>query len=220
MRAWRMNNQATSLNIGFFVYKCFPAESTPCHYTWLPLLSWSDSSKIFVKVIMKFTWFWKNPLWWSRPSWKSMKNACCHFCTRQASNLKCCLRENPNGFPIKMIMHMLEKCKLVQFLYIELIKQHKFDLQPLFTCLMGHTIELKVCLYSYRDGAKCESTFLISPERSAMQNPRKVKPSVPDSFVHIDLKPLTEDFMKNCATPCKKCVNVQNQTQWWLNKDE
>jgi len=136
------------------------------------------------------------------------------------ATLKCCLRENPNGFPIKTIMHMLEKCKLVRSLHIELIKQHKFDLQPLFTCLMGHTIELKVCLYNYRDDAECETTFLISPERSTMQNPRKVKPSVPDSFVHIDLKPFMEDFMKNCATPCEKCVNVQNQTRWWLDKDE
>jgi len=134
------------------------------------------------------------------------------------TSLKCCLRENPDGFPMKTMVDMIKKCHRLRSLHIELIDEHKFALRPLVTCLKGHTIELKVCLYNSRHDVESETTVLISPDQNALQvqNQRNdVFHSVPDNFVRIDT-PQSQGFVTDEATPCEAFIDLDNQELWHL----
>jgi len=132
------------------------------------------------------------------------------------TSLKCCFRENPTGFPMKTMVQVLEKCRVVRYLHIELMAEHKFGLQPLVTCLKGHTIELKRFLYNSRNDAESEMTILISPDRNApqVQNHRnQIFHSVSDNFVRIDM-PQSPGFVTDEATPCEAHIDLENQELW------
>ncbi len=132
------------------------------------------------------------------------------------TSLKCCFRENSTGFPMKTMVQVLEKCRLVRYMHIELMDEQKFDSQPLVTCLKGHTIELKACLYNSRNDAESEMTILISPDQNVLQvqNQRnQIYHSVSDNFVRIDM-PQDPGFVTDEAIPCEVLIDLNIQELW------
>jgi len=136
------------------------------------------------------------------------------------TSLKCRLRENPDGFPMKTIVDMVKKCRLLRSLQIELNDKHKFELKSFVPCLVRHTIELNVCIHIPWDDVEYNTTVLISPDGNEAHNPgNQVNESVPDSFVYIDLKPVEGEFMTDDGTLCQESVYVQSKGQWNVDDD-